>query len=76
MSLHGIVCMGASRPRSPPVLTPSLPLLTCCPYREVHRARSRKTNTVVAMKKIIMHHEKDGVRCSAIPSMTYTAKQC
>lgn len=35
-------------------------LLVAC--SEVHRARSRKTGTVVAMKKIIMHHEKDGVR--------------
>lgn len=29
---------------------------------EVHRARSRKTNEVYALKKIIMHNEKDGVR--------------
>lgn len=31
------------------------------PLSEVHRARSRKTGTLVALKKIIMHHEKDGV---------------
>lgn len=29
---------------------------------EVYRARSRKTGVMVALKKIIMHHEKDGVR--------------
>lgn len=28
---------------------------------EVHKARSRKTGAMVAMKKIIMHNEKDGV---------------
>lgn len=28
---------------------------------EVHRARSRKTSELVALKKIIMHNEKDGV---------------
>jgi hypothetical protein len=32
--------------------------------REVHRARSRKTGASVALKKIIMHHEKDGVGCA------------
>jgi serine/threonine-protein kinase BUR1 len=31
------------------------------PYSEVHRARSRKTGALVALKKIIMHSEKDGV---------------
>lgn len=29
---------------------------------EVYRARSRKTNELYALKKIIMHNEKDGVR--------------
>jgi hypothetical protein len=28
---------------------------------EVHRAKSRKTGAVVALKKILMHNEKDGV---------------
>lgn len=28
---------------------------------EVHRARSKKTGALVALKKIIMHNEKDGV---------------
>jgi serine/threonine-protein kinase BUR1 len=28
---------------------------------EVHRARSRKTGAIVALKKILMHNEKDGV---------------
>lgn len=36
---------------------------------EVHRARSKKTGALVALKKIIMHHEKDGV------SLTPTQKQ-
>lgn len=31
-------------------------------YSEVHRAKSRKTGAVVALKKILMHNEKDGVR--------------
>lgn len=29
---------------------------------EVHKARSKHTGALVALKKIIMHHEKDGVR--------------
>lgn len=33
---------------------------------EVHRARSKKTGASVALKKIIMHHEKDGVRTATI----------
>lgn len=35
--------------------------LLTLPVSEVHRARSRKTGAQVALKKIIMHHEKDGV---------------
>ena len=34
-------------------------------YSEVHRARSKKTGALVALKKIIMHNEKDGVSGSA-----------
>lgn len=34
----------------------------CLWNREVHRARSNKTGALVALKKIIMHNEKDGVR--------------
>lgn len=30
-------------------------------FSEVHRARSKKTGALVALKKIIMHNEKDGV---------------
>lgn len=30
-------------------------------FGEVHRAKSKKTGAVVALKKIIMHNEKDGV---------------
>ena len=33
---------------------------------EVHRARSKRTGALYALKKIIMHNEKDGV--SAVPS--------
>lgn len=33
---------------------------------EVHKARSRRTGAMVAMKKIIMHNEKDGVGCSPV----------
>ena len=31
------------------------------PLSEVHRARSKRTGGMVALKKIIMHNEKDGV---------------
>lgn len=40
--------------------TPKVIVLTSIPS-EVHRARSKKTNALVALKKIIMHNEKDGV---------------
>jgi hypothetical protein len=30
-------------------------------FGEVHKARSKKTGAIVALKKIIMHNEKDGV---------------
>lgn len=39
-------------------------------YSEVHRARSRKTGALVALKKIIMHHEKDGVGDAITASTT------
>lgn len=29
--------------------------------REVYKARSKKDNSLVALKKILMHNEKDGV---------------
>ena len=32
-------------------------------FGEVHRAKSKKTGALVALKKIIMHNEKDGVSC-------------
>ncbi|CAI6100396.1 unnamed protein product [Clonostachys chloroleuca] len=35
-------------------------------FGEVHRARSRKTGAQVALKKIIMHHEKDGFPITAL----------
>jgi hypothetical protein len=30
--------------------------------REVYKARSKKDGSIVALKKILMHNEKDGVR--------------
>lgn len=30
-------------------------------FGEVHRAKAKKTGAIVALKKIIMHNEKDGV---------------
>lgn len=30
-------------------------------HREVHKAKSHKTGALVALKKILMHNEKDGV---------------
>lgn len=33
---------------------------------EVHRARSRKTGALVALKKIIMHNERDGFPITAL----------
>jgi hypothetical protein len=38
-----------------------LPISLLTLYSEVHRARSKKTGALVALKKIIMHNEKDGV---------------
>ncbi|KAL2753879.1 hypothetical protein ACRALDRAFT_1056243 [Sodiomyces alcalophilus JCM 7366] len=35
-------------------------------FGEVYRARNRKTNTVYALKKIIMHNEKDGFPITAL----------
>ncbi|KAI1449793.1 Pkinase-domain-containing protein [Annulohypoxylon stygium] len=35
-------------------------------FGEVHKARSRKTGTLVALKKIIMHNEKDGFPITAL----------
>ncbi|KAK3373988.1 serine/threonine-protein kinase bur1 [Lasiosphaeria ovina] len=35
-------------------------------FGEVHRAKSKKTGAVVALKKIIMHNEKDGFPITAL----------
>lgn len=35
-------------------------------FGEVHRARSKKTGSVVALKKILMHNEKDGFPITAL----------
>ncbi|KAJ5888884.1 Serine/threonine-protein kinase bur1 [Penicillium taxi] len=35
-------------------------------FGEVYKARSKKTNTIVALKKILMHNEKDGFPITAI----------
>ncbi|KAI5461139.1 kinase-like domain-containing protein [Mariannaea sp. PMI_226] len=35
-------------------------------FGEVHRARSKRTGASVALKKIIMHHEKDGFPITAL----------
>ncbi|KAK4229878.1 kinase-like domain-containing protein [Podospora fimiseda] len=35
-------------------------------FGEVHRARSRRTGALVALKKIIMHNEKDGFPITAL----------
>ncbi|RDL35103.1 uncharacterized protein BP5553_07034 [Venustampulla echinocandica] len=35
-------------------------------FGEVHRARSKKMGTVVALKKILMHNEKDGFPITAL----------
>ncbi|KAG5977666.1 serine/threonine protein kinase, CMGC, CDC2/CDK sub [Claviceps digitariae] len=35
-------------------------------FGEVHKARSKKTGALVALKKIIMHHEKDGFPITAL----------
>lgn len=34
-------------------------------YGQVYRARDRVTNQIVALKKIRMEHEKEGVRCKS-----------
>ena len=35
-------------------------------FGEVHKARSRRTSSVVALKKILMHNEKDGFPITAL----------
>ncbi|TVY44685.1 Serine/threonine-protein kinase [Lachnellula subtilissima] len=35
-------------------------------FGEVHRAKSKKTGTIVALKKILMHNEKDGFPITAL----------
>lgn len=35
-------------------------------FGEVHRAKSKKTGAIVALKKILMHHEKDGFPITAL----------
>lgn len=35
-------------------------------FGEVHRARSKKTGAIVALKKILMHNEKDGFPITAL----------
>jgi hypothetical protein len=51
---------------------PSVPsLLTVWQIREVHRAEHIKTKADVALKKIIMHNEKDGVRSMVRIGMVY-----
>lgn len=36
-------------------------LLTVAVVSEVYKARSKATSAIVALKKILMHNEKDGV---------------
>ncbi|KAF9631805.1 hypothetical protein BFW01_g2667 [Lasiodiplodia theobromae] len=35
-------------------------------FGEVHKARSRRTGTIFALKKILMHNEKDGFPITAL----------
>src|SRR5882757_2668635 len=47
-------------------------------FGEVHRAKSKKTGAVVALKKILMHNEKDGFPITALrenPGITLTEAQ-
>lgn len=44
-------------------------------FGEVHRAKSKKTGKLVALKKIIMHNEKDGVSRTGAKRPT-TARAC
>lgn len=37
------------------------PLLTRGVYSEVYKARSKANGAILALKKILMHNEKDGV---------------
>lgn len=43
-----------------------------CWTSEVYKARSKKDNSVLALKKILMHHEKEGVcfTCNLPPLYT------
>jgi serine/threonine-protein kinase BUR1 len=38
-------------------------------YSEVHMAKSRRNGAIVALKKILMHNEKDGVCLSPVQSL-------
>jgi hypothetical protein len=35
-------------------------------YREVHKARNKRTGEFVALKRILMHNEKEGVNAKCI----------
>jgi serine/threonine-protein kinase BUR1 len=37
------------------------------PFSEVYKARSKRSGSIVALKKILMHNEKDGVRLLLLP---------
>ena len=45
--------------------SPCIELTSGMAYREVHKAKSHKTGALVALKKILMHNEKDGVCLAA-----------
>ena len=45
---------------------------TCiCLFREVFKARDRSTKQVVAMKKVLMENEKEGVRIVVVETVMY-----
>ena len=41
---------------------------------EVYKARTKRTGSIVALKKILMHHEKDGV--SLTPPECFDMREC
>ncbi|KAI9766779.1 MAG: serine/threonine protein kinase, CMGC, CDC2/CDK sub [Geoglossum simile] len=45
-------------------------------FGEVHKARSRKTKVIVALKKILMHNEKDGFPITALREIKLLKMLC
>lgn len=45
-------------------------------YSEVHKARDKQTNQLVALKRILMHNEKEGVKREIAIFVDYRVFTC